>query len=245
MELCICLILAVIPYISTKSTKDIINAVYWKELAILCDQRYDYCPVDELLSTRTSSYHVFDLQNTSLLVTKFEEIYKLSQMNWLVFCSNCVPLLSVINEFESSHQLQGYFTHMYQWILVTNFTQTRAHLEEHAGSVTNLAVLDMTANGDLYTLMFGSVRYFDLVRRHGDHADIFPNIINGFNGAKLKLCVLPWEPFIIQESQEVYSGYYIKLLGLIAEELNFTFTVYEPEDGFIWAYWGWRMDRYD
>ena len=144
MELHISLILAVIHYISAAGIKDVINAVHWNELVILCDQRYDHCPDEEQLSTRPSSYHVLDLQNTSLLVRKFEEIYKLSQMNWLVFCSNCVPLLSVINEFESSHQLQGYFTHMYQWILVTNFTQTRAHLEKHLGKITNLAVLDKT-----------------------------------------------------------------------------------------------------
>ena len=154
-------------------------------------------------------------------------------MNWLVFCSDCVPLLSVINEFESSHQLQGYFTHMYQWIVVTNFTNTRTHLQACVGGIANLAVLDMNSHGNLHTAMYGDVRYFDLVRPHDNYssADILPNLVNGFNGAKLKLCVIPWEPFIIRKLEGVYTGYYIKLLELMAEELNFTFTVYEPEDG--------------
>ena len=241
MELYASLFLAAISHASAKGINDVINAVHWNKLVILCDQTYEYCPGEKLFSTRPSSYHILDLQNTSLLVTKFEGIYKLSQMNWLVFCSDCVPLLSVINAFESSHQLQGYFTHMYQWILVTNFAQTKPHLEEHVGGITNVALLDvniennlhLNTNNNLYTAMFGSVRYFDLVRPHDNYssADIFPNLVNGFSGAKLKLCVVPLEPFIIQKSEGVYTGYYIKLLELMAEELNFTFTVYEPEDG--------------
>ena len=125
MELYTSLLIAAISHTCAKGINDVINAVHCNKLVILCDQTYEYCPGEKLLSTRPSSYHILDLQNRSLLVTRFEEIYKLSQMNWLVFCSNCVPLLSVINEFESSHQLQGYFTHMYQWILVTNSTQTK------------------------------------------------------------------------------------------------------------------------
>ena len=80
--------------------------------------------------------------------------------------------------------------------------------------------------------MFGDTRYFDVVRLPSNYswANVFPNVLNGFNGATLKLCVLPWGPYI-QESKGVYTGYYIKLLELMAEELNFTFTVYEPEDG--------------
>ena len=100
-------------------------------------------------------YHELDLNNKFLIESRFVKIYKLSQMNWLVFCSDCVPLLTVINEFESSHQLQGYFTHLYQWMLVTNFTQTRTELEGHAGSITNLAVLHTATNFKLYTAMFG------------------------------------------------------------------------------------------
>ena len=187
MELHVILVLTLAPYVFAISTDDLINAVQWKELVVLCDQGFGYCPVEELLSSAISSYHVLDLQNTSLLVTRFEEIYKLSQMNWLVFCCDCVPLLSVINEFESPHQLQGYFTHMYQWILVTNLTQTRAHLGEHTDRITNLAVLNMNTVGDLYTAMYGDKRYFDLVKLQGNYsqANVFPNLVTGFNRAKL------------------------------------------------------------
>ena len=257
------LILVCVLYTGAKQTlKDVINAVKWNELVILYDDKRSYFhPVEEIVSTIPATYHELDLKNKFLIASHFEKIYKLSRMNWLVFCSDCVPLLTVINEFESSHQLQGYFTHLYQWMLVTNFTQTRPELEDHVGPITNVAVVDTAREFDLYTAMFGKSiienlgtvqeterhqireggcdekkfvdrrRYFNPVEGHIDtNTKIFPNQQNGFNAAKLKFCVLPWEPFIIR-NQSVYTGYYIGLLDLIGRELNFTFSVYEPKDG--------------
>ena len=80
--------------------------------------------------------------------------------------------------------------------------------------------------------MFGDARYFDVVRLPSNYSqvNVFPNVLNGFNGAALKYVFFRGDHYI-QESKGVYTGNYIKLLELMAEELNFTFTVYEPEDG--------------
>ena len=154
------------------------------------------------------------------------------QINWLVLCSDCASLLAAINEFESSYEMQGYFTHRYQWIFITNFTKTMSEFENNVGNITNLAVLDVDKNFSVYTAMFGTnKRYFDLVTSGiKNRIDIFPNLQNGFNRARLKLCTVPLQPFIVKEINGTYTGYYIELLEIIASELNFTFTAYEPED---------------
>ena len=118
-------------------------------------------------------------------------------------------------------------------MFVTNFSKTSSEFENNAGNNTNLAVLDVDANFCIYTAMFGTdKRYFDSVTSGIKCSiDIFSNLKYGFNGAKLKLCTIPWQPLIIKEINGTYTGYYVELLEIVASKLNFTFTTYEPEDG--------------
>ena len=42
---------------------------------------------------------------------------------------------------------------------------------------------------------------------------------------------LPWPPYVIKNSSGVYSGYFIEILEIIAQYLNFTIQFREPRDG--------------
>ena len=220
---------------------NVIEAVEWNITIVLCDNEFgNECIVEEGNVSRFPFSHVFiikDLSNTSELIKVFESTDQLSQLNWLVFCSDCLPLLSVINEYEFSHNLQGYFTHLYQWIFVTNFTKARSEFENKVDNITNLAVLDVNTNFSAYTAMFGNEnRYFDLVSKSSQlqqlgKTDIFPNLKYGLNGITLRFATLPWSPYIIIYENGTYSGYYIELLNIIAQHMNFSVTMHQPLDG--------------
>ena len=173
----------------------------WNNFVILHDCDVE-SSVDQISFPKPATYYSSDLKDANALFEFFQVVSKTAQLNLLVFCSNCTSLLRMINEFESSYQMHGYYTHFYQWIFVTNFTQTRSEFENHVRNVTNLAVLDVGTN-NIYAIMFGNnKRYFDLVTSYIKHrTDIFPNLQYGFNGAKLQLCTLPWEPFIIKANE--------------------------------------------
>ena len=213
----------------------------WNNVVLLCDHELKReCMAEEDKVSGIPFRHVFlikNLTNRPETTEIFEKTSDLSQMNWLVFCYNCVPLLAVINKYESSHNLQGYFTHLYQWIFVTSFTKTRSEFENNVGNITNLAVLDVDTNFNIYTSMFGNnKRYFDFVSnslsiRQLHKMDIFPNLKHGLNGINLRVCTIPWVSYVIQYDNGTYSGYYIEVLNIIASKLNFTYTVYQPLDG--------------
>ena len=212
--------------------QNVTAAVDWNNFVILHDGDMD-SSVKKLSYLKLVTIYSLDLKNANAIYEVFESVSKTLQINWLVLCSDCASLLAAINEFESSYEMHGYFTHRYQWIFITNFTKTMSEFENNVGNITNLAVLDVDKNFSVYTAMFGTnKRYFDVVTLGiKDRIDIFPNLQNGFNGARLKLCTVPLQPFIVKEINGTYTGYYIELLEIIASELNFTFTAYEPEDG--------------
>ena len=212
--------------------QNVTAAAGWNNCVILHDRNMESL-VNKLPFPKPVTIYSLDLKNANAIYEVFELVGKTLQINWIVLCSNCEFLLTVINEFESSYEMHGYFTHVYQWMFVTNFTKTSSEVANNVGNITNLAVLDVDTNCSVYTAMFGAnKRYFDLVTSGIKHpTDVFPNLQYGFNGATLKLCTIPWEPFIIKEISGTYTGYYIKLLEIIASKLNFTFIAYEPEDG--------------
>ena len=230
------LLIVVVVQISNSNMLSILQnvtaAAGWKNCVILHDLDME-SSVNKLPFPKPVTVYSLDLKNANAIYEGFELVSKTLQINFIVLCSDCEFLLSVINEFEYSYHTNGYFTHVYQWIFVTNFTKTSSEFEYNVGNITNLAMLDVDTNFSVYTAMFGTdKRYFDLVTSGIKHRiDIFPNLKYGFNGAILKLCTIPWEPFIIKEISGTYTGYYIELLEIIASMLNFTFTAYEPEDG--------------
>ena len=54
--------------------------------------------------------------------------------------------------------MYGHFTHVYQWIFVTNFTKTSSEFENNVGNITNLAVLDMDTNVSVIQPCLGLTR---------------------------------------------------------------------------------------
>ena len=230
------ILIVMIVQISNSNVLDILQnvtaAAGWNSCVILHDGDME-SSVNKLAFPKPVTFYSLDLKNTNAIYEVFELVSKTLQLNWIVLCSDCASLLAAINGFESSHQMHGYFTHLDQWIFVTNFTTTRPEFANNVGNITNLAVLDADTNFSVYTAMFGiNKRYFDLVTSGIKHPiDIFPNLQYGFNGDRLKLCTVPWQPFIVKEINGTYTGDYIELLDMIASELNFTFTAYEPEDG--------------
>ena len=214
----------------------VLVAVEWDRLHLLCDTLISECPTDEILSFRPAVHVSADLTNHSLIVQMFEQYAAPTRFNWLVFCDNCEILLNVVNVFEETHDLHGYFTYKYQWILVPS-SYSPESLKAHLGKIMNLVVV--AANLSMYTGMFGQERYLQEVRCKGCYSEyhhlqkkqVFPNLFNGFNNITMVMTLVLGPPYNIKESSGTYSGYYVHLMEMMAEKLNFTLRIIEPDDG--------------
>ena len=92
----------------------------------------------------------------------------------------------------------------------------------------------------LYTAMFGvnGSHYLQEIKQHPavqkqslNKTGIFPNILTGLNNSTLTFTVIPWHIYIIKDKSGLYTGYFIKLLDVIAEKLNFTYHIIQSNDG--------------
>ena len=227
--------LAVVHCAETKYTSfpmnELLDAAGWESLVLLCDTKANECPAEEVLSVHPALYLSMDLTNHSVIVQMFETYAAPTQLNWLVFCTHCEILLDEINIFEQTHDLQGYLTYKYQWILVSSNT---SYLEESLGKIMNLIAIDKDQTA--YMAMFGMKRYFQEIKKPlGKHplqkTQVFPNSLTGMNNITLTFSVLPWATYITKDSSGSYHGYYIELMDMIANELNFTFHITKPSDG--------------
>ena len=210
---------------------DVLDAVEWDNLILLCDVQTRECPADDSLAVHPASYISLDLSNHSLVVQMFETYASPAQLNWLVFCAHCEILLEEVNAFENTHDFQGYLTYRYEWILAPSFASN--HIEGSLGTIMHLLILDH--HNTLYTAMFGTKRYLQEVKYTKQNqqlrrTDLFPNLLNGLNSISLTFTVVPWPPYIIKYNSSAYSGYYIHLMNIIADSMNFTYHVTEPND---------------
>ena len=177
-----------------------------------------------------------DLTNHSSIVQMLERYAKPTRLNWLVFCDKCEIFLNEVNAFEDNHDLHGYFTYSYQWIFVPT-SRTLETIEANLGRIMNVVVV--TPDLTMFTGMFGSKRYLQEITCEGcdsksfhlQKKQLFPNTINGFNNITLILTLVPWAPYTIKEPSGTYSGYYVHLMEMMAEKLNFTLRIIEPNDG--------------
>ena len=213
-----------------KSLHEVLAAAEWENMILLCDAQSNDCPIEHIVSIRPSIYVSIDAMDKSLVVQMFEKYAAPTQLNWLVICSRCDILLNEINVFEHTHDQQGYFTYQYQWMLVTNINVA---LEEHLGTIMNLLVVD--PNGNLYTAMFGELRYLQKVKpslhKHSlEKYNLFPNLLTGFNNITLTMTVMIWPPYITKDNTGVFHGYFVETMNIFAKRLNFTYQIIEPED---------------
>ena len=228
------LIFAVIPFghFTTQSISstlfEVLTAAEWNSMILVCDATASECPAEDVLSVHPAVFVSVDINNHSRIVQMFERHAASRQLNWLVFCTQCETLLNVINTFEDTHELQGYFKYKYQWMIVTNYNSLGA---TSLGDIMNLLVIDTDHN--LYTSMFGMDRYFKKLKwpleMHASY--IFPNLLTGYNNITLVFVTIPWPPYIIKQASGDYSGYYVHLMDMIAQKLNFTYRITESFDG--------------
>ena len=215
----------------------LLAAVEWDTLHLVCDMGITECSAaEDVLSVQPAVYVSTDFRNESLIVQMFEEYAAPTRLNWLVFCDNCDTLLNVINVFEDTHELQGYFTYTYQWILVPR-SRNLGRIEANLGNIMHLVVVssDLT----FYTGMFGEKRYLQEVNCKKcwsetpsiSRKQVFPNIFNGLNNITLVLALVPWPPWTIKKTSGQYSGYYVRIMEMIADTLNFTLSIIQPDDG--------------
>ncbi|XP_071165594.1 probable glutamate receptor isoform X1 [Mytilus edulis] len=61
--------------------------------------------------------------------------------------------------------------------------------------------------------------------------ELFPNTKYGFNQKQLLVTTLEWRPFNEKTSEGNYTGFTMFVLQRLAQQLNFTFRIVEPEDG--------------
>ncbi|KAK7090024.1 hypothetical protein V1264_009883 [Littorina saxatilis] len=100
------------------------------------------------------------------------------------------------------------------------------HMEEHQAT---LQTLTWTSTG----------RHLAVVRQSSssplDASLLYPNVGKGFNGQTLRVAINTWTPFIMElyrdKGRTVYHGYSIDLLDILAQSLNFSYTLILPEDG--------------
>jgi hypothetical protein len=183
---------------------DVLEAMPWDNLILVCDDRSPDCPVDAVLSRRPAKYIKLDMANRQNITHMLETVATPDHpLHFLVFCDHCETLLDEINTFEKSHDLQGYLTFSYRWVLrpFKNDRRTRDAIGKHLGDVTN--VLIVGENHILHTGMFGgqSTRYLQEIHMTSKPAlketDLFPNLRTGLNGKTLTLAVIPFPPYVI------------------------------------------------
>ena len=196
----------------SSTLRDVLAAAEWNSMILVCDARASECPAEDILSTHPAVFVHIDINNHSRTVQMFEKHATSRQMNWLVFCTQCETLLDVINTFEDTHELQGYFKYKYQWMLVTSYNSLGA---TSLGDIMNFLVIDTDHN--LYTAMFGMDRYFQKLKwpleMHTSY--IFPNLLAGYNNITLVFVIIPWPPYITKQASGAYSGYYVHLMILL------------------------------
>ena len=210
-------------------------------LIMLCDVWTSECPAEDVLSVRPAVYMSMDLTNRTLIVQMFETIAAPMQLNWLVFCARCDILLGEINVFEDTltHELQGYFTHRYQWILVPDSDDTVVTITNNAGSISNVLII---GSRSIYAIMFGASERYAQEIRPFDHVNssqktgltnhhLFPNTRNGFNNRTLTMACLPWLYNVFEVSPGKYGGYNVELFEMIAKQLNFSVRFVPTKDG--------------
>ena len=211
---------------STDILQDVLLTADWDSLLVLCDvrttERITDCPADDVLSVhpRPAVYISLDLTDHSAIVHMFETHATPTQHHWLVFCDHCETLLNEINTFERSHQLHGYLTYRYQWIMVCKESNLSS-IQGNLGAITNIIVLRLNQNCDLYTAMFGQTRYLQQIHRDRQplqKKELFPNLYTGMNNMTLIFTVVPWQPYI-QKHNGSYDGYIIHLMNMIAKKL--------------------------
>ena len=217
--------------------QELLAAVEWDTLHLVCDIGVTECSAaEDVLSVRQAFYMSTAITNHSLIVQMFEKYAAPTQLNWLVFSDNCGTLLKVINDFEDTHDFQGYFMYSYQWILVPR-SRNLDSIEANLGEIMHLAVV--SSDFTFYTGMFGEKRYLQEIKckkrwsesLYISREQVFPNIFNGMNNITLVLTLVPWTTFTIKEASGQCTGYYVGIMRMTAEALNFTLHIIEPDDG--------------
>ena len=132
----------------------VIKAAEWKQMIVLED--YAYTELDNKTSSITSKYlftdklifslsltsFSLDLTNRVRIVDIFEKQAKTEKLNWLILCRrNCLTILEEINNYEKHHQMQGYFTHLYQWIFIFGTYQNISKFQNKIGNITNVVLI--------------------------------------------------------------------------------------------------------
>ena len=211
---------------------DALTAADWDSLHVVCDVRTRNCPTaEDVLSVSPAVYVSTHLQNRSQISQMFRKLSEPKQLSWLVFCKQCVTFLDEIHQFERTHNLPGYLTYRYQWILVSSASENLTAVEVSLGTVRNLVLLD---EDDMYTARFGvDRRYLQKLNRQQklQKTSLFPNLLTGMNAVTLTVATLPWPPYVIKSTSGSYSGYCIEILQMMAQYLNFTIRFTEPRDG--------------
>ena len=207
---------------------DVLTAAERNSMILVCDARASECPAEYVLSVHPAAFVSIDMDNHLHTVQMFERHAASKKLNWLVFCTQCETLLNVINTFEDTHELQGYFKYKYQWMLVTNYSSLDA---TSLGDIMNLLVINTDSN--LFTAMFGMNRYLQKLKwpleMHASY--IFPNLLTGYNSISIVFAIIPWPPYVIKQAWGDYSGYYVHLMDMIAQKLNFKYQITESFDG--------------
>ena len=90
----------------------------------------------------------------------------------------------------------------------------------------------------MHTEMFGHKRYLQKINCARFNTEnlclqkqLFPNIYNGYNNITMVFTLVPWSAYVNKEPSGTYSGYYVGLMEMMAESMNFTLHMIEPTDG--------------
>ena len=114
----------------------------------------------------------------------------------------------------------------------------RSSLEISRCKIMNLLVIG--PGEKLYTRMIGvnGSHHFQEIKQHPamqkqslNKTDIYPNTLMGLNNSALTFTVLPWHTYVTKGKSGLYTGYFIKLMDIIVEKLNFSYHIIEPDDG--------------
>lgn len=163
-----------------------------------------------------------------------------------------IRALTTGNTIDNVFGQQGYFTHVYKWILIITKKSELKDLEMYVGVIQHVTAIVPSNNlqsGDIYSAMWklegrifekiGEVTLHSGLILYNADDSIFPNIKYGFNGQQLKVVTQFWPVFVLEEKDIVrnvtnYKGSFMELLKILSSHLNFTYEIIIPTGG----HWG-------
>ena len=192
----------------------------------------------------------------------FETLYKVNnqkrQLHFLLIGEEdfLTSALCAVNSADERFNQQGYFTFLHRWIMLI-YEENLSELQKYLLNVQHLTAISVSHINDsmtIYSAMWKPWgRQFEnigmisnasenYILHWFDKNNLFPNEEYGFNGQLFRAASQLWPIYVTIEREypdrTIYSGSFMEVLGVVSQDLNFTYEVKIAPDG----HWGSKVN---